>query len=147
MDKLNPSARKYVAERAELLGAIRLQTTPSNRRPGTEAVADLLFFRKRAEKITDLSREEWLGTGKAEEGYEINNYFISHPQMILGTLAEEYGLYGGIDTTVKPDGRELKTALAEAIQNLPQSFLYQPADSAHRRADNGGDYNVKPFCL
>ena len=115
MDKLNPSARKYVAERAELLGAIRLPNNAFKQTAGTEAVADILFFRKRAEKITDLSREEWLGTGKTEEGYEINNYFISHPQMILGTLAEEHGLYGGIDTTVKPDGRELKTALAEAI--------------------------------
>ena len=88
---------------------------------GTEAVADILFFRKREEKITDLSAETWLATGKTQEGYEINQYFIDHPEMVLGTLVEEQGLYGGIDTTVKPDGRDLKDALAEAIQNLPQS--------------------------
>ena len=146
MDKLNPSARKYVAERAELLGAIRLPNNAFKQTAGTEAVADILFFRKRAEKITDLSREEWLGTGKAEEGYEINNYFISHPQMILGTLAEEYGLYGGIDTTVKPDGRELKTALAEAIQNLPQSFYINPQTPPIEEQTTEVDYNVKPFC-
>ena len=146
MDKLNPSARKYVAERAELLGAIRLPNNAFKQTAGTEAVADILFFRKRAEKITDLSREEWLGTGKTEEGYEINNYFISHPQMILGTLAEEHGLYGGIDTTVKPDGRELKAALAEAIQNLPQSFYLNPQTPPIEEQTTEVDYNVKPFC-
>lgn len=146
MDKLNPSARKYVAERAELLGAIRLPNNAFKQTAGTEAVADILFFRKRAEKITDLSREEWLGTGKTEEGYEINNYFISHPQMILGTLAEEHGLYVGIDTTVKPDGRELKTALAEAIQNLPQSFYINPQTPPIEEQTTEVDYNVKPFC-
>ena len=146
MDKLNPSARKYVAERAELLGAIRLPNNAFKQTAGTEAVADILFFRKRAEKITDLSREEWLGTGKTEEGYEINNYFISHPQMILGTLAEEHGLYGGIDTTVKPDGRELKAALAEAIQNLPQSFYLNPQTPPIEEQTTEVDYNIKPFC-
>ena len=146
MDKLNPSARKYVAERAELLGAIRLPNNAFKQTAGTEAVADILFFRKRAEKITDLSREEWLGTGKTAEGYEINNYFISHPQMILGTLSEEHGLYGGIDTTVKPDGRELKAALAEAIQNLPQSFYLNPQTAPIEEQTTEVDYNVKPFC-
>ncbi len=146
MDKLNPSARKYVAERAELLGAIRLPNNAFKQTAGTEAVADILFFRKRAEKITDLSREEWLGTGKTAEGYEINNYFISHPQMILGTLTEEHGLYGGIDTTVKPDGRELKAALAEAIQNLPQSFYINPQTPPEQEQTTEVDYNVKPFC-
>ena len=146
MDKLNPSARKYVAERAELLGAIRLPNNAFKQTAGTEAVADILFFRKRAEKTTDLSKEEWLGTGKTAEGYEINNYFISHPQMILGTLAEEHGLYGGIDITVKPDGRELKTALAEAIQNLPQSFYINPQTPPIEEQTTEVDYNVKPFC-
>ena len=146
MDKLNPSARKYVAERAELLGAIRLPNNAFKQTAGTEAVADILFFRKRAEKITDLSREEWLGTGRTAEGYEINNYFISHPQMILGALAEEHGLYGGIDITVKPDGRDLKTALAEAIQNLPQSFYINPETSPTEEQTTEVDYNVKPFC-
>ena len=146
MDKLNPSARKYVAERAELLGAIRLPNNAFKQTAGTEAVADILFFRKRADRITDLSHEEWLGTGKTEEGYEINNYFISHPQMILGTLAEEHGLYGGVDTTVKPDSRELKTALAEAIQNLPQSFYINPETPPIEERTTEVDYNVKPFC-
>ena len=146
MDKLNPSARKYVAERAELLGAIRLPNNAFKQTAGTEAVADILFFRKREEKITDLSREEWLGTGKTAERYEINNYFLAHPEMILGTLAEEHGLYGGIDTTVKPDGRELKDALAEAIQHLPQGFYNNPETPPEQERETEVDYNVKPFC-
>ena len=146
MDKLNPSARKYVAERAELLGAVRLPNNAFKQTAGTEAVADILFFRKREEKITDLSREEWLGTGKTAEGYEINNYFLAHPEMILGTLAEEHGLYGGIDTTVKPDGRDLKEALAEAIQHLPQGFYNDPETPPEQERETEVDYNVKPFC-
>ena len=146
MDKLNPSARKYVAERAELLGAVRLPNNAFKQTAGTEAVADILFFRKRAEKINDLSKEEWLGTGKTEEGYEINNYFLAHPEMILGTLAEEHGLYGGIDTTVKPDGRNLQDALAEAIQHLPQSFYINPETPPDQERETEVDYNVKPFC-
>ena len=145
LDKLNPSARNYVAERAELLGAIRLPNNAFKQTAGTEAVADILFFRKRAEKITDLSREEWLGTGRTAEGYEINNYFISHPEMILGTLAREHGLYGGIDTTVKPDGRELKAALAEAVKHLPQEFYNNPETPPAEEAAEP-DYNVKPLC-
>ncbi len=146
MDKLNPSARKYVAERAELLGAVRLPNNAFKQTAGTEAVADILFFRKREERITDLSREEWLGTGKTEEGYEINNYFLAHPEMILGTLAEEHGLYGGIDTTVKPDGRDLKDALAEAILHLPQGFYNNPETPPEQERETEVDYNVKPFC-
>ena len=146
MDKLNANARKYVAERAELLGAIRLPNTAFKQTAGTEAVADILFFRKREEKITDLSAETWLATGKTEEGYEINQYFIDHPEMVLGTLVEEQGLYGGIDTTVKPDGRELKAALAEAIQNLPQGFYQNPDTSPAEEQTTEVDYNVKPLC-
>ena len=146
MDKLNANARKYVAERAELLGAIRLPNTAFKQTAGTEAVADILFFRKREEKITDLSAETWLATGKTKEGYEINQYFIDHPEMVLGTLKEEQGLYGGIDTTVKPDGRELKDALAEAIQNLPQSFYQNTETSSAEEQTTEVDYNVKPLC-
>ena len=147
MDKLNPSARKYVAERAELLGAIRLPNTAFKQTAGTEAVADILFFRKRTEKINaDAENIEWLGTGKTEEGYEINNYFIKHPEMVLGTLAEETGLYGGKDVTVKPDGRELSEALGEAVKNLPQGFYAVPETSPTEESAIEVDYNVKPMC-
>lgn len=146
MDKLNRSARKYVAERAKLLGAIRLPNTAFKQTAGTEAVADILFFRKRTEKINaDTENIEWLGTGKTDEGYEINNYFIKHPEMVLGTLAEETGLYGGKDVTVKPDGRDLSEAIAEAVKNLPQGF-YLPVENEPLEDEKEVDYNVKPMC-
>ena len=146
MDKLNPSARKYIAERAELLGAIRLPNNAFKQTAGTEAVADILFFRKREGKITDLSREEWLGTGRTAEGYEINQYYISHPEMILGTLAREHSLYGGIDTTIKPDGRALKDALAAAVKHLPQGVYNNPETPPAEETSAEPDYNIKPLC-
>lgn len=146
MDKLNPSAQKYVAERAELLGAIRLPNTAFKQTAGTEAVADILFFRKRVEKIADISNEEWLGTNKTAEGYEINRYFVKHPEMVLGTLAKETGLYGGVDVTVKADGRELSEAIAEAVKNLPSDFYANPEISPEAESTSEVDYNVKPMC-
>ncbi|MCM1438733.1 MAG: DUF3849 domain-containing protein [Roseburia sp.] len=148
MDKLNQSARKYVAERAELLGAIRLPNTAFKQTAGTEAVADILFFKKREERIaTDEKDTEWLKTGKTHEGYEINQYFIEHPEMVLGTLVEETGLYGGVDTTVKPDGRELSEALAEAVSRLPQDVYVNPDKAPEEDLAKPEDYSVKPFCF
>ncbi len=147
MDKLNPSARKYVAERAELLGAIRLPNTAFKQTAGTEAVADILFFRKRTERINTAEEKiEWLATGKTEEGYEINQYFVTHPEMILGTLAEETGLYGGVDVTVKSDGRNLSDALAEAVKNLPQGLYLNPEFPPEAEQVSEVDYSVKPMC-
>jgi len=147
MDKLNQSARKYVAARAELLGAIRLPNTAFKQTAGTEAVADILFFQK-LDYMRATSAEEtpWLETGKTEEGYEINRYFIEHPEMVPGTLAEEKGLYGGIDVTVKPDGRNLKDALSEVIQNLPQEFYINPETPPEIELSKPEEFNVKPFC-
>lgn len=146
MDKLNQSARKYVAERAELLGAIRLPNTAFKQTAGTEAVADILFFRKRTERL-NLKDENvgWLGIYKTGEGYIINNYFADHPEMILGTLAEETGLYGGVDVTVKDDGRDLSEAIKAAIKKLPQGIYLNPQTAP---VDNiqEVDYSLKPLC-
>lgn len=147
MDKLNQSARKYVAERADLIGAIRLPNTAFKQTAGTEAVADILFFRKRENAIAPhISSNEWVFTGKTAEGFEINQYFIDHPEMVLGTLAEETGLYGGVDTTVKPDGRELNVALAEVIDHLPKDIYINPEVAPEAEIDKIEDYEVKPFC-
>lgn len=83
MDKQNPSIRKYIADRAELVGAIRLPNTAFKQTANTEVVTDILFFRKREERINaTIENTEWLSTGKTEEGYEINNYYIAHPEML-----------------------------------------------------------------
>ena len=148
LDKLNPTARKYMAERAELLGAIRLPNTAFRQTANTEAVTDILFFKKRAEKISDTGGIEWLGTGKTEDGFEVNNYFIRHPEMVLGTFAKETGLYGAEGLTVKPDGRPLGEAIAAAVENLPQNVYENPDHAAADVAamDDGAVFNVRPMC-
>lgn len=147
MDKLNPKARKYLADRAELLGAIRLPYTAFQQTAGTEVVADILFFKKRDERINaDTENTEWLSTGKTEEGFEVNNYFLTHPKMVLGTFAKEHGLYNSEDITVKPDGRPLSEALTEAIEKLPQGIFDAPQESPEAEQTTEVDYNVKPLC-
>ena len=150
MDKQNPSIRKYIADRAELVGAIRLPNTAFKQTANTEVVTDILFFRKREEKINaTIENTEWLATGKTEEGYEINNYYIAHPEMVLGTLAKETGLYGAEDITVKPDGRDLSEAINAAISRLPQDFYVNPeyTRETENREEVEVDYDVKPMNL
>ena len=150
MDKQNPSIRKYIADRAELVGAIRLPNTAFKQTANTEVVTDILFFRKRKEKINaTIENTEWLATGNTEDGYEINNYYISHPEMILGTLVKETGLYGAEDITVKPDGRDLSEAINAAIGRLPQGFYVNPerAEKAETHEEVEVDYDVKPMNL
>ena len=150
MDKQNPSIRKYLADRAELIGAVRLPNTAFKQTANTEVVTDILFFRKREEKINaNIENTEWLATGKTEDGYEINNYYIAHPEMILGTLAKETGLYGAEDITVKPDGRELSEAINAAISRLPQGFYVNPeyTEETESKEEVEVDYDVKPMNL
>ena len=150
MDKQNPSIRKYIADRAELVGAIRLPNTAFKQTANTEVVTDILFFRKREERINaTIENTEWLSTGKTEEGFEVNNYYISHPEMILGTLVKETGLYGAEDITVKPDGRELSEAINTAIGRLPQGFYVNPerAEETETCEEVEVDYDVKPMNL
>lgn len=150
MDKQNPSIRKYIADRAELVGAVRLPNTAFKQTANTEVVTDILFFRKREERINaGVENTEWLATGKTEEGYEINNYYIAHPEMILGTLAKETGLYGAEDITVKPDGRDLSEAINAAIGRLPQGFYVNPeyTEETESKEEVEVDYDVKPMNL
>ena len=150
MDKQNPSIRKYLADRAELIGAVRLPNTAFKQTANTEVVTDILFFRKREERINaTIENTEWLSTGKTEEGFEVNNYYISHPEMILGTLVKETGLYGAEDITVKPDGRDLSEAINSAISRLPQDFYVNPeyTEETESREEVEVDYDVKPMNL
>ena len=147
MDKQNPSVRKYLAERAELLGAIRLPNTTFQQTAGTQVVADILFFRKREQQAyVTPDNTEWLTTGKTADGYEINNYFVSHPEMVLGTFSLEHGMYGALDVTVKPDGRTITEALDQAIEHLPKDVYINPAYSDEQNEEIAVDYNVKPLC-
>ncbi len=117
MDKQNASAREYLAERADLLGAIRLPNNAFRRNAGTDVVADILFLQKR--ESPGIANADWTKLGKSAEGFTINQYFAEHPEMVLGTLTEESTQYGKMECTVKPiEGADLAEQLKEAISHI-----------------------------
>ncbi len=149
LDKLSPTVRKYIADRAELVGAIRLPNNAFKQTAGTEVTSDILFFQKREEKIVANTEDtEWLSIGTDENGYELNKYYITHPKMVCGTLNKKHGLYGAIDLTVEPDGRSIEQALDDAIKYLPENIYVNP-EYVEETEENKieVDYDVKPFCF
>ena len=121
MDKQTPDVRKYIAQRAELLGAIRLPNDAFKANAGTEVVSDIIFLQKRDHPIE--IEPDWVHLGKNEHGFSINSYFIDHPDMILGNEASESTQYGKQDFTVEPyDGVELSSLLSYAIQNIKGTY-------------------------
>ena len=114
MDKKNSTARKYINERCELIGAIRL---PNSAFDDTKAVSDILFLKKRERAI--VQEDAWMSTGFNEQGHIINQYFIDHPEMILGTIEKTRSMYGREDLTVIPyEDISLKDAINNAIENI-----------------------------
>lgn len=122
LDKADTSVRQYIANRAKLLGAIRLPNTAFKTSAGTEVTADILFFQKR-DKIVEKSKDSWINVGTDENGVPVNQYFIEHPEMLLGTMVQHKSMYGRDDETeLLPDERELGQAIAEAVTNLPENI-------------------------
>ncbi len=117
MDAKSPDAREYIAQRAELLGAIRLPNNAFKANAGTEAVADILFLQKR-EHPTD-TMPDWVRIGLTEHGLAVNSYFIAHPEMVLGELTATSTMYGREGVTVRPvPGADLGEQLKAAIANI-----------------------------
>lgn len=117
MDKANSSVRKYINERAELLGAIRLPNNTFSESANTKAVSDIIFLQKRERPV--ILDAEWLTTETDEQGNIMNSYFISHPDMILGNVEKTKSMYGREDLTVEPfEDRTLKQSLQTAIQSI-----------------------------
>ena len=117
MDKQSPEVRKYIAQRAELLGAIRLPNNAFKANAGTEVVSDIIFLQKRDRPI-DIE-PEWVHLGENEDGFAINQYFIDNPEMVLGRQTSESTQYGRQDFTVEPyEDLDLATQLRYAIQNI-----------------------------
>ena len=117
MDKQSPEVRKYIAQRAELLGAIRLPNNAFKANAGTEVVSDIIFLQKRDRPI-DIE-PDWVHLGENEGGFSINQYFIDHPEMVLGRQTSESTQYGRQDFTVEPyEDLDLATQLRYAIQNI-----------------------------
>ena len=117
MDKQNPAVRQYIANRAELLGAIRLPNNAFQRNANTSVVSDILFFQKRDR--ASIEEPEWLNLKETAEGYSVNAYFAEHPEMVLGDFTTESTQYGKQEVTVKPkEGITLEGQLKEAVQNI-----------------------------
>ena len=155
MDKQNPNVRKYIAERAELIGAIRLPNNAFYANAGTQVTTDIIFLQKR-EKLIDVSMPEadsgleWLHLGQTENGVPINQYFIDHPEMVLGEMAFDDMMYGNAkETTCKPfEDESLSDLLAEAVQNLHAEYAdYEIEDLEGEEEDKSipADPNVRNF--
>lgn len=128
MDKKSDTVRLYLSQRAELLGAIRLPNTAFKANAGTEVTSDILFFQKR-EGIS-YDSPEWLQIGVNEEGIELNQYFINHPEMVLGHMEEISGPYGKDTACVPIEGADLKEQLEQAIRNIHGEIFVEASPEA-----------------
>ena len=127
MDSKDSTARKHMAERAELLGAIRLPNNAFKANAGTEVVSDIIFLQKRDRPIDH--EPEWVQLGKTEDGFAINQYFVDHPEMVLGQLKLESTQYGH-DLTVMPiEDTSLADQLAEAVQHIEGQYTAAEVDT------------------
>ena len=120
MDKENPKVREYLARRGDLIGAIRLPNNAFKANAGTEVTTDILFFQKREKMAVEMP--DWCYVGKNADGVPVNNYFIEHPEMVLGTMKQglEFSLYGNAQETacVAIEGADLKEQLEQAVSTL-----------------------------
>ena len=127
LDSKDSAARKHIAERADLLGAIRLPNNAFRANAGTDVVSDIIFLQKRDRPIDH--EPAWVQLGKTEDGISINSYFADHPEMILGKLTTENTQYGKEEATVVPiEGANLADQLREAVQQLEGQYLEAAAE-------------------
>ena len=150
MDSKDSTARKHMAERADLLGAIRLPNNAFKANAGTEVVSDIIFLQKR-DRPADIE-PDWVQLGKTEDGFAINQYFVDHPEMVLGELITESTQYGREELTVAPiEGTSLADQLAEAVQHIEGNYtaveIAAPdvADAEAQRKTLPADPTVKNF--
>ena len=138
MDSKNPSARRYLAQRAKLLGAIRLPDHAFRANAGAEVVADILFLQKR-EHIVE-TEDDWIYLGQTDKGYAINTYFLDHPEMILGTLEEQSTQFGK-EYTVKADqNQDLSKLLLSAVTKIQGHYEpYEPTAQPEPRSVSVSD--------
>ena len=150
MDSKDSTARKHMAERADLLGAIRLPNNAFKANAGTEVVSDIIFLQKR-DRPADIE-PDWVQLGKTEDGFALNQYFVDHPEMVLGELITESTQYGREELTVAPiEGTSLADQLAEAVQHIEGNYtaveIAAPdvADAEAQRKTLPADPTVKNF--
>ena len=120
LDKANPTVRKYLAERAELIGAVRLPNTAFKESAGTDVTSDIIFLQKRENKI--VTEPDWVHLGQTEDGIAVNSYFVEHPEMMLGKMEYDSRMFGNeskYTSCINHDENfDLKSALSQAVSNL-----------------------------
>ena len=149
MDSKDSTARKHMAERADLLGAIRLPNSAFRANAGTDVVSDIIFLQKR-DRPADIE-PTWVQLGQTEDGFTLNSYFVDHPEMVLGNLELESTQYGHDLTVVPIEGTSLADQLAEAVQHIEGNYtaveIAAPdvADAEAQRKTLPADPTVKNF--
>ena len=145
MDKENPAVRKYIAQRADLLGAVRLPNNTFKGNAGTEVVSDILILQKR-DRLIDLE-PEWVHLNTDENGVKMNAYFVDHPEMVLGVWATVPGRFGDEDTVVPYENADLAELLDEAIFNIHAEITDYEVDEELTEEDNSipADPEVRNF--
>ena len=145
MDKTNPAVRKYIAQRADLLGAIRLPNNTFKGNAGTEVVSDILFLQKR-DRLIDIE-PDWVHLDTDENGIEMNSYFVRHPEMVLGEMKMVTGRFG-LESTCEPyENANLESQLAEAVSNIHGEISDYEMDDEMESEDNSipADPSVRNF--
>ena len=145
MDKANPSVRKYIAQRADLLGAVRLPNNTFGANAGTEVVSDILFLQKR-DRLIDIE-PEWVYLSTDEKGFTMNEYFVDHPEMVLGEWKTVSGRFGEENTVVPYENTSLSELLEEAISNIHAEITEYEMDEELAEEDNSipADPTVRNF--
>ncbi len=145
MDKENPAVRKYLAQRADLIGAIRLPDNTFKQNAGTKVTSDILFLQKR-DHITDLE-PDWLHLDTDENGIRMNSYFVQHPEMVLGDMVMESTRFGPDSACKAREGADLSELLAEAVQFLQAEIKPYELEELDEEEDRSipADPNVRNF--
>ena len=145
MDKKNPAVRKYIAQRAELLGAVRLPNNTFKANAGTEVTSDIIFLQKRDTLVND--EPDWVFLDRDENGNEMNKYFVDNPEMVLGETVMESSQFGQSLTCKPYEDRDLSDLLSEAIQNIHADFSELDVSEIDEIEDNSipADPDVKNF--
>ena len=139
MDAKSPEVRKYLAQRAELLGAVRLPDNTFRANAGTDVVSDILFLQKR-DRPVDIG-PDWVHLGQTEDGFAVNSYFLDHPEMVLGTFKARSTQYGRDELTVKPlDGANLGEQLKEALSRI--DGIYTPASVEREEGEKAPAHEI-----
>lgn len=150
MDKENTFVRQYLAERVELLGAIRLPNTAFKANANTEVTTDILFLQKKSEAVLKEGENKWFGLNRLPDSdIFVNEYFANHPEMMMGTMALDKSMYGNEnETALHDDGRDLQVALHEAVRTLPYNVMTEREDADSLDMDDGllADLNTRNYC-